>query len=89
MQNLEFIKTLTVEQFKSEVKVDSIAVKRNPQTGKLFIQFGGETGACSTKGVPEKPMLSYVKGEVTERNPDGKFWLLHEEGNGGEVVATF
>lgn len=83
MQNLEFIETLTVEQFKDRVKVNEIKVKRNPQTSKLFIQFGSEVGACASKGIPEKPMLSNVRGE------NGEFWLLHEEGNGGEVLATF
>jgi hypothetical protein len=93
---LEFLKdeqgqpmTLTVEQFKHQMHVDEIKVKRSSTTGKLFIQYGAKTGSCSTKGVPERPMLSYVQGEPTEQNPSGKFWLLHEEGNGGEVVATF
>jgi hypothetical protein len=35
-------------------------------------------------------MLSYVQGEPKELNPDGKFWMLHEEGTGGApVLATF
>lgn len=88
--NLEFLETLTVEQFKRAQGVERIDVKQNPNTGKLFFTFGAKTGAVSVKGIPSKPMLSLVKGEATKQNPDGKFWMLHEEGNGGApVLASF
>lgn len=90
MNKLAFLETLTVEQFKRKQGVERIEVKQNPHTGKLFMTFGAKTGAVATKGIPERPMLSLVKGEVTEQNPDGKFWMLHEEGTGGApVLATF
>lgn len=83
--NLIFIESLTVEQFKRAQGVDEIKVKQNPHTGKLFFTFGAKTGAVAVKGVPQHPMLSYVEG-----NDGSKFWMLHEEGNGGApVVATF
>ena len=83
--NLQFIDTLTVEQFKAEKHVDKIQVKQNPKTGKLFFTFGAKTGAVAAKGVPSHPMISLVQGS------DGdQFYLLHEEGTGGApVVATF
>lgn len=88
--NLTFIETLTVEQFKRAQGVERIEVKQNPHTGKLFFTFGAKTGAVAVKGIPSKPMLSYVQGEPSELNPDGKFWMLHEEGTGGApVLATF
>lgn len=84
-KNLTFNDTLTVEQFKDKMKVQHIDVKRNPKTGKLFFTFGAKTGAVAVKGIPSHPMLSNVTGS------DGsKFWLLHEEGQGGApVLATF
>lgn len=89
-KNLEFIDTLTVEQFKAEKHVDKISVKKNPKTGKLFFTFGAKAGAVAAKGVPTHPMVSYVKGEPTPENPTGRFYLLHEEGQGGApVVAEF
>lgn len=89
-KNLEFQKTLTVEQFKREVGVDKILVKENPKTGRYFMQFGAATGAVAKAGIPKNPMISEVKGEPTEANPSGIFWLLHEEGTGSApVVATF
>lgn len=89
-KNLEFLDTLTVEQFKAEKYVDKISVKKNPKTGKLFFTFGAKAGAVAAKGIPAHPMVSYVKGEPTPENPSGKFYLLHEEGQGGApVVAEF
>ena len=82
---LHFIETLTVEQFKSRVMVDKIQVKKNPKTNKLFFTFGSKTGAVAVKGIPAHPMVSNVEA------PDGsEFWLLHEEGTGGApTLATF
>lgn len=84
-KNLIFNDTLTVEQFKAEMKVSHIDVKRNPKTGKLFFTYGAKTGAVAVKGIPVKPMLSNVTGS------DGSsFWLLHEEGQGGApTLASF
>ena len=82
--NLIFNETLTVEQFKSQMQVSRIDVKKNPKTGKLFFTFGSKTGAVAVKGIPAHPMLSHVTGL------DGSFWLLHEEGQGGApVLASF
>ena len=83
-RNLEFIDTLTVEQFKSKVMVEKIQVKKNPNNGKLFFTYGAKVGAVSRKGVPTHPMVSLVRGD------EGEFYLLHEEGNGGApVIAEF
>lgn len=89
-KNLTFMETLTVEQFKKEMAVSRIDVKKNPKTNTIFFTYGAKTGAVSTKGIPKHPMLSYVKGEPTEKNPSGEFWLLHEEGKGSApVLASF
>ena len=82
---LHFIETLTVEQFKSRMMVDKIQVKKNPKTNKLFFTFGSKTGAVAVKGIPAHPMVSEVEA------PDGStFYLLHEEGTGGApTLATF
>jgi hypothetical protein len=83
--NLIFNETLTVEQFKNQMMVSKVEVKKNPNTGKLFFTFGAKTGAVATKGIPNHPMFSYVTGSDGE-----SFWLLHEEGNGGApTLATF
>lgn len=84
-KNLTFNETLTVEQFKAEMNVSKIEVKKNPKTNKLFFTYGAKTGAVAVKGIPSNPMLSKVTGD------DGSsFWLLHEEGQGGApTLATF
>lgn len=82
---LTFNETLTVEQFKSQMMVSRIEVKKNPRTDKLFFTYGSKTGAVAVKGIPSNPMLSNVT------TPEGdSFWLLHEEGQGGApTLATF
>lgn len=83
-KNLVFNETLTVEQFKAAQNVSRIDVKKNPKTGKLFFTYGAKTGAVAFKGIPAHPMLSNVTGY------DGSnFWLLHEEGHGGEPIVSF
>lgn len=85
MADLQFNETLTVEQFKVQMNVSRIDVKKNPKTGKLFFTYGAKTGAVAVKGVPAHPMLSNVTGSDGE-----SFWLLHEEGQGGApTIATF
>lgn len=84
MENLTFIKTQTIEQFKASQLVSEVNVRQNPHTGKLFFTYGAETGAVSSKGIPSKPMISLVEGN------EGRFYLMHEEGTGGApVLATF
>lgn len=82
---LHFIETMTVEQFKSRMMVDKLQVKQNPKTNKLFFTFGSKTGAVAVKGIPTHPMVSEVEA------PDGSsFYLLHEEGTGGApTLETF
>ena len=84
-KNLIFNDTLTVEQFKAQMNVSHIDVKKNPKTGKLFFTYGAKAGAVAAKGIPGNPMISNVTGS------DGSnFWLLHEEGHGGApVLASF
>lgn len=90
MQNLEFLETFTVDQFKAKELVNKVIVKKNEKTGKLFFTFGAKAGAVASKGVPTNPMISRVKGEPTDLNPTGIFYLLHEEGQGSApVIAEF
>lgn len=88
-KNLIFKETLTVEQFKAANNVSRIDVRKNPKTGKNFFTFGAKMGAVASNGIPQHPMFSLVEGEHTPQNPEGTFWLLHEEGQGAPVVATF
>lgn len=84
-KDLSFVDTLTVEQFKSQMNVSKLDVKKNPKTGKLFFVYGTKIGAVAVKGIPANPMLSLVEGEG-----GNQFWLLHEEGQGGApTLATF
>lgn len=94
---LTFGETLTVEQFKAQMMVSRVDVKRNPKTGSLFFTYGSKTGAVAAKGIPHHPMFSVVcpEGHQLDIEHAGQrecttFWLLHEESQGGApVLASF
>ena len=85
---LEFLDTWTVGQFKREMAVDVIRIKLNPNTNHLFFTYGAEHGVVAKNRVPKNPMISRVKGDSTEENPSGIFYMLHEEGMGLADVDT-
>lgn len=82
MEKLHFVETLSVEDFKTQQKVEKIEVKQNPQTGKCFFVYGFETGAVSdkfNKGQLTDPVISKVVSPE-----DGEiFFMLHQRGEGG------
>lgn len=95
--NLNFVDTLTIEQFKAKFMVSRIDVKKNPKTGSLFFTYGSKVGAVALKGIPSHPMISivYPEGVTPDLEHLGQkecktFCLLHEEGQGGApVLASF
>lgn len=86
--DLKFLKTFSVNEFKQAKSVDSIEIKRNPQTGKCFFVYGFETGAVSKRfdnGGIEQPVIS----EVVSSETGEMFYMIHERGEGGaETLAT-
>ena len=68
--NLNFISTLTVEQFKAETHVQEIKARKNPKSGKLFFSYGAKSGAISIKGLPQHPMISLVHPTLTREPND-------------------
>lgn len=85
MEKLKFIETMTVEEFKALFNTKSIKVKRNPETAKLFMVYGdNKVGACCQSGIPKKPVVSKVENEEGDT-----FWMIHNESEGAETLATF
>ena len=88
-KNLNFLATQTIEQFKKEKQVTKIDVVRNPHTGKVFFAWGPNKdcyGAVAEKnqdGNFVNPVISKVDGK------DGVFYLLHEEAQSANVIASF
>ena len=62
---LNFIETLTVEQFKERSKESTIQVRSNPKTNKLFMTYGSRGGKVSLKGIPSNPMISLCHDSLT------------------------
>ncbi len=89
--NLKFISTMTVEEFKSTFGTDKLRCFNENESHHAFFAWSGSpftyknvngeevesfTGAISSKGIPsENPVVSEVE------KPDGsRMMLLHEEG---------
>lgn len=86
MDNLRFIQTWSINDFKSNQKVIEIEIKRNESTGKYFFTYGAETGACSKKvasGEVSTPVMSQVCVPMT----GDMFYLLHQRGETGGVTT--
>jgi len=88
VQDLAFIKTWSVPQFKQNNGVQEIEIKRNERTGKLFFSFGFETGACSKK-IACGEMILPVISQVVSATTGEQFFLLHEKGEGGGATTVF
>jgi hypothetical protein len=91
VNNLKFISTMTVEEFKSTFGTDKLRCFNESESHHAFFAWSGSpfvykntdgeevesfTGAISSKGIPsENPVVSEVE------KPDGtRMMLLHEEG---------
>ncbi|MCM1221083.1 MAG: hypothetical protein NC548_42030 [Lachnospiraceae bacterium] len=89
MDSLQFIQTVSVDDFKKEMGVKSLVVKRNPHTGKCFFAYGVKVGAVSEKferGELSDPVVSQVCSPDTGE----MFYLLHQNGEGGcPTLAKF
>lgn len=91
MNNLTFIRTLTVSEFKAEFENPEIKLLKNPDTQKRFfsvpsVEFNGKqfSGPISEKcDIKGELSFSEVEGE------EGRMWILHNPGKGSvEQLAT-
>lgn len=86
MENLKFIQTWSINDFKNNQQVQEIEIKRNESTGKYFFTYGVETGACSKRvasGEAVTPVISQVCVPMT----GDMFYLLHQKGDTGGVTT--
>ena len=81
--NLTFLKTWTLEQFKKENNVQEIKVCRCKTTNARFFVYGSQRGWVAKEGIPQHPVISLVEDQ------DGnKFTLMHKEAE-LDVEAVF
>ena len=85
MDSLTFIRTLTIEQAKTELQTNTITVKENPKkAGSFFMCNSADVviGAVSSKVKQgfDKPVISEVSDGTS------KFFLLHNKGEGGAAT---
>jgi len=83
--NLKFLQTWSVSEFKETKGVSKIDILKGDVSGKAFMAFGSETGACSHKvlaGELTNPVISQVCSQDTGET----FYLLHQKGEGGATL---
>ena len=86
-KNLKFLQTWSVEEFKKAQGVEKIDILQGDVSGKAFMAFGFETGACSRKvltGEVTNPVISQVCSADTGET----FYLLHQKGEGGATLLA-
>lgn len=88
--------TQTVSQFCKANETTGIDVKESPtKPGHYFMVHdnGNVLGPVTNRtelADLTQPVVSEFKGEPSELNPTGFFFMLHQKGNGGQpVVARF
>jgi len=79
---LNFIKTMSVNDFKDSVGAQSIDIKRNLKTGKPFFSCGKITGVVSAKCLDEG-LREVVVSKVESDETGEVFLMLHSKGEGG------
>jgi len=90
MNDLKFLKTYSVAEFKKKYDVETIEIKKNPQTGKKLLYLWLWNCAVSDKlnsckGNLDIPVIS----EVCSGETGDTFYMLHEKSSGGaETIAV-
>ena len=80
MEKLEFLKTMSADEFKAAQRVARLEILRNASTGKCFFAFGSNRGAVTSR-YPNEPLTEPMVSEVV--GSDGTpFYLLHNRGEG-------
>ena len=82
MEKLTFLDTFSVAKFKKAQETDELEVRENEATGKKSLMIHGKVVGAVSDGYQEKPVVSLVEGN------NGKFFLLHKQGEGLKLLDT-
>ena len=85
--NLKFLQTMSVDEFKAEKGVKKIDILQSQITGKSFMAYGFEKGACS-KRVLSGELTNPVVSLVCSMDTGDTFYLLHQRGEGGATLLA-
>ena len=80
---LTFVSTQSISQFKDLQKVDKVDIIKNPKTDKLFLAWSGGTGAVAAKYNSAKPKVI----SLMQDNEGVQFFMLHNEQTGNVVES--
>ena len=86
MNKLEFLSTVSAEEFKAAQGVSKLDILHNKTSGKCFFSWGSQTGAVTSK-YPKEPLFEPMVSEVMTDEGE-KFFLLHNSGEGAIVMES-
>ena len=87
-KTLKFLQTWAVDEFKAAKGVEKIEILQGDVSGKAFMAYGFETGACSNK-VLSGELTSPVISQVCSAETGETFYLLHQKGeNNATLLGT-
>jgi hypothetical protein len=77
MENLNFMATVPVAEFKMAAGAGALQIIKNPHTDKLFFKCGTLSGKVAQKGYKPNPVVSTVVDAETGE----EFYMLHNAAN--------
>lgn len=86
MNQLTFVATYDVAEFKAMYGVEKISIVKNPTTGKLFFDCNSSKGRISgavSADYAENTKISLVKGDANE-----EFFLIHKGNSSENTIDT-
>jgi len=87
MENLEFLSTVNVKDFKAAQGVVDLEIFKSEKTGKCFFTYGANKGAVTSR-FPEEKLHTPVVSEVRSYDTGRTFFLLHNQGEGATKMVT-
>ena len=84
MNKLEFLSTVSAEDFKAAQGVSKLDILKSETTGKCFFSWGSQSGAVTSK-YPKEPLTEPMVSEVMTDEGE-TFYLLHNKGEGGAHI---
>ena len=87
LSEYQFVKTMTVEQFKKSQNDEDITMRINDDN--IVLECGSVTVFIVNNTLPFNPLISCICSRNKNAENDNCIWIIHEEGVGCPILTTF
>ena len=87
LSEYQFVKTMTVEQFKKLQNDEDITMRINDDN--IVLECGSVTVFIVNNTLPFNPLISCICSRNKNAENDNCIWIIHEEGVGCPILTTF